>query len=229
MLQMRTMFAGWAVVLALAAVANADYVAVDYTGASITGIWNTTAGGNATVATVGVDAGMYPSGENPGCVLDSDTSSKYLAFGDKTLAGGGLNTGFYVTLASAAQVTAIQFATANDNAVRDPLTITVEGSNATGSDLLTGTNWTALYSGVSGLAALGDGGRQQYGVIEGFSNTTAYTSYRVLVVSKRGELDSTQYSEVELFTGSPIPEPSTTILGLTGTAGLLAYAWRKRR
>lgn len=246
MLQMRTMFAGWAVVLALTVVANADYVAVDYTGANITGIYDTVAGGNATVASSYTawdpnvsTKGCYPAGEYPGYAIDGNTGTKYLSFGDNTsfsntTATAGLNTGFHLTLAAAAKVTAIQFATGNDATFRDPLTITVEGSNATGDALLTGTNWTTIYTGESGLLALGNAttDRKSYGEIISLTNANAYMSYRVLVTSARGEngvQDAVQYSEVVLYTGSKIPEPSTTILGLSGAAGLLAYAWRKRR
>ncbi len=225
MLQMRTMFAGWAVVLALAAVANADYVAVDYSGtANVTSLWNTVAGGDGTNAS-------KEDGEGVACAIDGNTGTKYLNFGynnnppTESLAAG-INTGFHLTLASAAKVTAIQFATANDCPERDPLTITVEGSNATDA-LMTGSSWTKLYEGVSGLADTAN--RLTYGDIVGFNNSTNYTSYRVLITSKRDVQNSVQYGEVKLFTGSPIPEPSTTILGLTGAAGLLAYAWRKRR
>jgi len=225
MLQMRTMFAGWAVVLALAAAARADYVAVSYSGVTnLTSLWNTVAGGNGTNA-------YKEDNEGVACAIDGNTGTKHLNFGygnDSSISNStiGIDTGFHLTLASAAKVTAIQFATANDASTRDPMTITVEGSNAADA-LMTGSSWTKLYEGVSGLADTTN--RLTYGDIVGFSNSTNYTSYRVLVTSKRGVENSVQYSEVKLFTSSPIPEPSTTILGLTGAAGLLAYAWRKRR
>lgn len=245
MLQMKNLIGGCLVVLALGSAAKADLVAVNYSGASITGLWNTQAGGAGTVSnaytgtTYADCAGYYPSGEAPIFAIDGDLGTKYLAWGDNNGAGNatttaGLDTGFYVTLPTAAKVTAIRFATANDAPTRDPLSITIEGSNATGTDLLLANSWNSLYSGVTGLLNYED--RFVYGDIESFSNSTAYTSYRVLVTAARstGEGAGTsgqcavQYGEVKLFTGT-IPEPSSLALITTGVFALLAYAWRKRK
>ena len=42
-----------------------------------------------------------------------------------------------------------------------------------------------------------------------------------------GTNNATQYPETFVLT--PVPEPSTILLTVTGLAGLLAYAWRKRK
>jgi len=236
MLRIRFLTLGCAAVLAIGSSAFATtYSAYDLSGATnITGIYDTVAGGDSTLENVGGNtAGCYPANESPDKAIDGNTGTKYLAYGNFNSSGtgtpGGVNTGLYFTLGSAVTVNAIQFATANDDARRDPLTITLEGSNQT-SNLNLGTSWTTIYSGITGLYdyASNETGRNTYGDIKSINNTQSFASYRILITGVRDDTAGMmQFSEVKLL--SAVPEPSTIILLSVGLAGLLAYAWRKRK
>jgi hypothetical protein len=229
------------VVLGLGGAASADPINILTPGDPIVGIWQTTAENSSTTSTVGTtQAGQYPAAEPPSAAIDGSVDTKYLNFG--TGGGSGVTsptkgegTGFYVTPLGATGglatlVTGIRFATANDAPERDPLTITLEGSNATGADLALGVNWTLIYSGSTGLEPLFSNTpehRKQYGDVQSFANSEYFTSYRVLVTSHRGVANSVQYSEVELL-GQVIPEPSTAVLAALGLLGVALFARRRR-
>ena len=109
----------------------------------------------------------------------------------------GDNTGLVVTPANDGIVSAVQLATANDVPARDPLSITVEGSNDSSAAAAGGTGFTLLYSGPTGLGI--DPGRNTWGPVIKFPNSTAYKTYRVLVTETRSDsADGTQYSELRL-------------------------------
>lgn len=109
----------------------------------------------------------------------------------------GVNTGFYLTLLQGSTFfRGLMVCTANVNSQRDPITITVEGSNSASAALTLGSSWTLLYNGPSGLAV--DPGRSTCGPIQYFtSNMGSYASYRFLVTAKRGADSSTSYSEIK--------------------------------
>lgn len=93
---------------------------------------------------------------------------------------------------------AIRFTTGDDLPDRDPLTITVEGSNAISTTLMQGTSWSTIYSGSIGLDI--DPGRNNDGLLQCIPNNQIwYTSYRILITSKRGINSAVQYSEVKLL------------------------------
>lgn len=167
----------------------------------VTGLWNTTAAGNGLQAMAGSNAGNYPSGESPDQAFDQNCSTKYLNYGHCPSSFSsltcGINTGFHVTLSGPTIIRSLQFCTANDHVPRDPLTMTLEGSNQTGSALFLGSSWTLIYNGSTGLTV--NPGRNAIGVMQTFSNSIAFLSYRVLMTSKRGSANSIQYSEVYLF------------------------------
>lgn len=155
------------------------------------------------LARPGKGVNNYHNDEVPRYVFDQNSNTKYTSYGICIWVGTdnycGLNTGFYVTLQQGLTLLlGIQFTTANNVEVRDPLSITIEGSNATVSALMRGTSWTYIYSGSTGLKM--SPGRNTDGVFLCLSaNTIWYTSYRVLVTSVRNQSDSVQYSEVKLF------------------------------
>lgn len=75
--------------------------------------------------------------------------------------------------------------------------MTVEGSNQNLSMLTLGSSWTLLYNGSTGLAL--DPGRYTYGHTMIFSNSIAYSSYRVLILTTRNLSSGVQYAEVNFI------------------------------
>jgi hypothetical protein len=111
----------------------------------------------------------------------------------------GVGTGFYVTpsISNASIAISLLFATANDAPNRDPITVTLEGSNVNALDV--GSSWTLIYNGSTGISLTVDPGRTQYVARQNFSNTIAYRSYRLLVTSHRGPEWGLQYSEAQII------------------------------
>ena len=171
-------------------------------GDTIVAIYNTRAGDSVN----GFD-GVYPAAENYLYAIDNNLNTKYLNFGGPTCVGcssttEGIDTGFIVlpAISDATVARAIIFATANDLAARDPLTVTLEGSTASdASSLSQGSSWTLLYTGSSGISGDVDPGRLVYGNPQNFPNTTPYRSYRLLVTSRRGAANSIQYAECHIL------------------------------
>ena len=167
------------------------------------GLWNTAIMGDGTRATVGNAAGNYDSNGVPRYALDQSSATKYTSFGECSESrynpDCGTNTGFYMTPQQGATLLqAVQFTTAGDLPIRDPLSITIEGSNATWSALMRGASWSLIGTLSTGLDA--DPGRKADGLRQCLhKNTMWYTSYRILVTSVRGSPNSVQYSEVKLF------------------------------
>jgi hypothetical protein len=141
-------------------------------------------------------------------VIDGSVDSKYfnpLRDGPRP---SGVDTGFVVTPSAAGVVNAFQIATANDAEGRDPLAITIEGSDAENAGQEQGNGFTLLYEGTSGLES--DPGRKSWGPCVVFANRTAYRSYRVLVAKIRdGLANGTQYSEFRLGAFTPIRAGTT--------------------
>ncbi|UJR16596.1 hypothetical protein I4U23_003496 [Adineta vaga] len=169
----------------------------------IYGIFNTSIGGNSVASTSGFNIGSYPPVESPNNACDDNTTTKYLNFGScseiQFLDTCGLNTGFYLELLQGhVLVTGFRICTADDYPERDPLIISLEGSNQSGIALTLGSSWSLIYSGNSGL--LSNPGRGICGLVQWFNNSIQYRSYRFLVSSKRGTSNSVQYADVQLFT-----------------------------
>ena len=143
---------------------------------------------------VAVDGTDSSDQEQVSHAIDGDIKSKHFNKAE--------NTGLVVSAGlGASVVTAIRFATGNDSPERDPLAITLEGSNAPDSTTPGASGFTLLYEGPSGLA--GQLERQQWGQTIHFTNTRAYKSYRVLICQSRGgPRAGAQYGEVELL-GAP--------------------------
>jgi hypothetical protein len=137
--------------------------------------------------------------EEPINAFDYSTSTKYVSYGyGGSSLTAGINTGFYIRpRQNLSLVTSFQFATAVDSNNRDPLTMTLEGTNVTGTSVSLGNSWTLIYNGVTGCTT--DPGRSAYCLVQNITNTIYYLGYRVLILSQRGVDDSVQYSEMHLF------------------------------
>ena len=81
---------------------------------------------------------------------------------------------------------------------RDPLTFTIEGSNAAGALLPLGSSWTLIYNGSTGLTP--DPGRYAYGALQMLSSPwLSYASYRFLVTSVGVSADCSSYTELVML------------------------------
>jgi alpha-L-fucosidase 2 len=172
-------------------------------GDQIVAIKETTKGRPNILAETGDFGGNDGADELVTSILDGNFSTKYFCKATDDEGSAGVNTGFVVTPhLGATVVTGIQFATANDMPNRDPVAITIEGSNTDDALKAKGKGFTLIYKGPSGLTK--DPSRTSWGPIVSFPNTTAYKSYRVLITQTRGSdnVDATQYSEVKLL-GEP--------------------------
>jgi hypothetical protein len=168
----------------------------------IFGICNTTVGGDSTPSNISgtSECNFYPN-EIPSYAIDNDYSTKYTNFGNGSLSTSsitnGCYTGFYVIPSIGPSILeAIQFVTGNNLPDRDPITITIEGTNST-SLLAIGNSWSLIYSGSSGLD--NNPGRYSLGIRHTFNNKIAYKSYRLLIITKRASGNGVQYSEAILL------------------------------
>jgi hypothetical protein len=172
-------------------------------GDSIMGLYKTSAG-QSTGASNGIYSGPA---EVPPKAIDGSLASKYLNFGFQGTTGAVLNnpgagTGFYVTpsISTASLAIGLLFATANDWPNRDPITVTLEGTNATSIAALNlGSSWTFIYSGPTGIDPLNAPPRSTYVPQQKFSNTIPYSSYRLLLTSQRNVTDAVQYAESQII------------------------------
>lgn len=164
------------------------------------GVWNTSIGRNSTPSTPGTCTGCYETSETPGKACDNLLNTKYLNYGDGISASStsGLKTGFYLELQRGSSLAvSLRLCTGNDSPERDPMVVSLEGSNLSGAALTLGSSWTLLFNGTSGFQT--DPGRQTCGPMHSLNNTIYYKSYRFLVSAKRAVSTSVQYSELQLF------------------------------
>lgn len=177
-----------------------------YANASVIhGLWNTSASNDGMLSSPGAGPGNYNPEETPEYALDNNFDTKYNSYGscgksrETSSSECGLNTGFYVILQSCPSLLiAFRFRTANNIPERDPISITVEGSNEDSSRLLDGSSWSLIYSGSTGLDEEPD--RYNFGTKQLILNSTLwFTSYRLLVTSKRDTSNAVQYADVEFY------------------------------
>jgi hypothetical protein len=142
--------------------------------------------------------GTYVNGQPPDNLIDSSLSSRYSSRGSSVSNDSiaGLNTGFFATAGQCQPVlVGFRLVNAYPDVDREPLTLTVEGTNCAG--VLACTNWMLLYNGSTGLDTAGTA--LDYGDYRSISNTVVYTSYRFLMTSKRNVSTLVTYGEVQLF------------------------------
>ena len=169
----------------------------------IVGLYNTTAGRS----TGGLN-GQYGNGHMlPKYAMDNSTFTKYFNYGhkggfNKKVDNAGAGTGFLVipSISNSTLACGLIFATGNDRSDRDPITVTLEGSNASAMESLhNGASWTLIYNGSTGIDTVNDPGRLKYGAQQNFSNTIHFSSYRLLISSQRNFSDAVQYSEARIM------------------------------
>jgi len=170
----------------------------------IVAIKSTVKGQSNTLATMGDFGGDSGRDELVSNAIDGDKDTKYFNRAQNGSGQSGVGTGFVVTPKQGNTiVTGVQFVTAGDVPERDPLAITLEGTNDEDART-TGANFVLIYEGPTGLEK--DPDRSQWGPAITFPNTTAYKSYRVLITQTRSDnAGATQYAEVKL-TGAPAPQ-----------------------
>ena len=140
----------------------------------------------------GTSSSNYPGGEAPAKAIDGNGSTKYLNF-------ARLNSGIIVTPAAADVVKAIALSTANDAVERDPTSVAIYGTNdaitSEENSLGEAENWTLIDS-VS--VELPDS-RNTAGTVVNFNNDTEYASYKIVFPTVKGNGNSMQIAEIQLF------------------------------
>lgn len=178
----------------------------------------------AVVATDLTDS-FFPAGERPIEAIDGSKAS-----GSKHLNFGREGAGLIITPASGSSIAnGIQVTTANDTEGRDPSDYQIFGTNGPILSLENSDgnaeSWTLITNGTMALPAA----RNTDGPLISFSNSLAFTSYKVVFTENKGPdggaVNSIQYSELQLF-GDLVPEPSGIVM--LGAAGL-TLALRRRR
>ena len=151
----------------------------------------------------GSSKGNYNTNEGPLAVFDGIVATNYNSFGSCNLTVSALDcgekTGFYVTLKSGPTLLrAFHFRAGHYSAKRDPLTVTVEGSNQDSALLTFGSSWSLVYQGSTGLDV--DPGREKFGRVQMIANNSNwYLSYRLLVTTKKGAEVGVEYAEMQFF------------------------------
>jgi len=137
---------------------------------------------NSTMTVTGYGDVNSPSGEDVSKIIDGSTSTKFLDFNHAD------GTGFDVDLGGVSKVAeSISVTTANDSPNRDPQNYEVFGSN-------NGVDYTSIGTGTISCIATRFSTRDFT-----FSNTTAYSFYRVNFTTQCGADNSIQVAEVQLF------------------------------
>jgi len=165
----------------------------------VVGIKNTVAGGANKLSALGEYGGNGGTFETPEFAVDGSVFTKYFNKSLNSAHAPGINSGLVLTLKSGASVVSgVQFATANDRPDRDPLQITLEGSNDPKAGAAGNKSFKLIYKGSTGLESATK--RQTWGKTISFKNSVSYKSYRLLVTKPRAaKTDSVQYSEVKLI------------------------------
>ncbi|CAF0876870.1 unnamed protein product [Adineta steineri] len=190
------------IVLFMAALSTEGVTYFKRTNETVYDIWNTTAGTDSVYAVSGTSIGTYYPGQSAQTAFDGDLTDGPCNHGSCDYTNGalacGTKAGFYITINGAPKVLAafdVISHTGSWSRVRDPMMITIEGSNLNGSALTLGSSWTLIYNGSAGLIT--DPGRAAWGTLQLISNPSiAFASYRLLVTSKQGYDSCASCSEI---------------------------------
>ncbi len=188
-------------------------VAFCATQASAQGIFSP---GDAIIAIdsdINFPSSSYPAGEAPGFIIDDDLGTKYLNF-------AGLGSGFIVTPSSGAStVKSFKLHTANDAEERDPSDWQLYGTNDSIASVDNGTgvgeSWTLIGDGAVALPAA----RDTPGPLVAVTNSTAYTSYKMVFTGLKDPGAIMQVAEISMHGdtfgfGPDITAPGDAILAL---------------
>ncbi|MCA9234056.1 MAG: CotH kinase family protein [Planctomycetales bacterium] len=135
----------------------------------------------------------YPGDESPPNTVDSNPFTKYLNF-------AGENSGLIITPNSGASILrSFQLTTANDAEGRDPASYEIYGTNdpVTSADNSTGLqeDWTLISSGSLSLPTA----RFTDGPVVSFSNSTSYTSYKIVFPTLKIANNAMQFADIHMY------------------------------
>ncbi|MGA3170097.1 MAG: glycoside hydrolase family 95 protein [Chthoniobacteraceae bacterium] len=163
-----------------------------------------TVAGNPNILAVAGDFGGDGNEQLASNAIDGDLSTKYFNKAHEGSGQGGINSGLVVLPGMGNSiVTGFRMATADDMPNRDPVEITLEGSNDPDAVKAGGKGFTLIYQGPSGLDQTLD--RGHWGETVSFKNTQAYEAYRLLITRTRGDAEATQFAEMELLGVPAVP------------------------
>jgi hypothetical protein len=159
-----------------------------------------------------------PAAEAPANILDSNSATKYLNFGEN-------DSGFIVTPSGGpSQVRSFTLTTANDAPERDPASWTLFGTNdpitSANNSLGLSENWTLIETGTLALPPE----RLTEGAAITVNNTASYSSYKMLfpTVKDATLANSMQIADAKFFastdgSGTNLLTPASPIVGIDAT------------
>lgn len=161
--------------------------------------------------TGGVVLSDYPASDGPASAIDSRTTTKYANTAKA-------NTGFIVTLPSAAVVQSFVITTGTAAAQGDPASWVIYGTNdpivSADNSMGDGEAWEEIASGTVALPTA----RQAVGPVVGFLNASNYSSYRMVFPTLRTVATATamHIGEIQFYpnedgSGDPLLSPGLTI------------------
>ena len=168
-------------------------------GARVVGLKSTEFGSPNSPAGAGDFGGAAGADELPAAAIDGNTTTRYFNRSKQGDLPAGVNSGLAIALAVPTSVCGFQIATAADRPDRDPLEVTIEGSNDPKALEPGFRDFVRIYAGETGLDP--DPGRGSWGRTITFTNTAPCQAYRILVTVLRDEAraDGVQYSELRLM------------------------------
>jgi hypothetical protein len=92
------------------------------------------------------------------------------------------------------------------------------------SAIANGSQWTEVV-----LSNQGGGVLSNNGVVASGVKAITFSNFDYALGSETGQYKQVMYREFDVLGSATVPEPSTLVLVATLLAGLLAYAWRKRK
>jgi hypothetical protein len=176
-------------------------------------------------------ASEYPQNELPSFGHDGISSTKYLNF-------GVFNTGLIITPSGGSSIVkSLQLTTANDAVERDPFNWQLFGTNQAITSVDNGTGSAETWTLISQNDALLPEARLTAGPIQSFTNTTSYSSYRVVfpTVKNPDAANSMQIADIALFTdtagtsGSILSENDSSIAFQLPTRDSRSFSYERAK